>query len=68
MKTIKYGIGACVVIIAINLVFGLSSSMNDNYDPRHAERMAQFAILLVPLVAIFLLAKFAKFMFRKSEK
>lgn len=68
MKVIKYGIGACVVIIAINLVLGLSSSMNDNYDPRHAERIGQFVVILVPLVGIFLAATLGKAIFRRTKK
>jgi hypothetical protein len=68
MKFIKYGIGVCVFIIAFNLVLGLSSSMNDNYDPRQAERIAQFAIVLIPLVVIFLVAIIGKAVFRRMTR
>lgn len=65
MKALKWMIGACFTIIVINFVFAISSS---NYDPAHAQRMGQFAVLLVPLIAIYGIAAIAKKLFGRSEE
>lgn len=43
----------CLLIIGFNLALGLYGAINDNYDPAHTQRAAQFAIVLVPLTAVW---------------
>ena len=54
LKVVGTLIIMCLLVIGFNLFSGLNSGMNDAYDPNHAERIAQFVIILVPLVIVFI--------------
>ena len=67
MKTIMYMIIACLTIIAFNLFMAIST-IDNNYSPKYAERIAQFAIVLVPLVIIFLAGSLGKAIKKKIHE
>lgn len=53
MKTISGLIIACLVAISYNIFAGVSASGSGYYNSSYAERVAIFAIVMVPLVLIF---------------
>lgn len=68
MKILGGLIVGCLVIIAFNLVAALVGSANGNYDSGHAERVAQFVIILIPLSVIFGVVGLLKLVIRQVKK
>jgi uncharacterized BrkB/YihY/UPF0761 family membrane protein len=68
MKTLKFLVFGSFLVVAINLVLAVNSSMNGTYDSSQVQRMVPFIfIFIISIVAWFLVLIFKKF-FSKSKQ